>query len=116
MGRLTTQSRVSEHSFQGCRRTRSKSQAKIPDQLHIERLRISCDSVFRVHQIDRASGCSLHRDEILPPDEAQVGSLERHLDGPRENLRIETANAQENIHLVSEGVADSHESGNRILE
>src|SRR5580704_3462914 len=116
VGHLTTQTQVSEHSLQRCRRARSKSQAKIPDQLHIERLWIRCNSVFRVHQIDRASGCNLHRDEILPPDEAQPGSLERHFDRARESLRIEPANAQENVHLVSEGVADPHEPGNGVLE
>ena len=48
VGRLATQSQISEHPLKQCRRTRSKSQPKIPDQLHIERLWIRCDGVFGI--------------------------------------------------------------------
>jgi hypothetical protein len=46
--RLATESQISQHPLKQGRRTRSKSQPKPPDQLHIERLWIRSDGVFGI--------------------------------------------------------------------
>jgi hypothetical protein len=94
------QSNFRKEALQRADDIRAISARQLFNESGVWRLRCSLERATRVDNILGAAGENFHGDDVFETDKLQRLPVERHLEGPREPLRVKSAYTDQQVHTV----------------